>query len=383
MGLNLIAGMRREIRRMGSRKMYLGGYLVPVVFMVFFLILLSQGLPNRVPTAVVDYDNSEMSRALIRNLNTEQQLEIIEHATTYDEAMAQVRRGTIFGFFVIPPNFQKETLRGDKPTLEFYSNLTYFIPGTLAFKGFKTAAVVTAGGVVKSVLEATGIEGAMSTPSMTFDQFPLHTPWANYAYYMAPSFAFGLLGLMVLLMTIFSITIEIKEGTSPQWLERSNGHISMALLTKMIPHTVVWSAIGLLMVWMMFGYSHFPLAGSLGWICVATVLMVVAYQCFGIFISSILPNPRLAFSLGALFGILTFSFAGFSFPVQSMYGAIAIFSYAAPVRYWFLIYLNEGLNGYPVFYSRFYFAALLGFMFLYGLAMKKLRKACINPVYVP
>ena len=89
--------------------MYLGGYLVPVVFMVFFLILLSQGLPNRVPTAVVDYDNSEMSRALIRNLNTEQQLEIIEHATTYDEAMAQVRRGTIFGFFVIPPNFQIDT----------------------------------------------------------------------------------------------------------------------------------------------------------------------------------------------------------------------------------------------------------------------------------
>ena len=383
MGLNLSAGICREMRRMCSRKMYLGGYLVPVVFLAFFLILLSSGLPNRVPTAVVDYDNSEMSRELIRNLNSEQQLEIIEHCTSYDEALEQVRRGKIFGFFVIPAKFQKETLSGRTPTLEFYSNLTYFVPGTLAFKGFKTAAVVTAGGVVKSVLSATGLEGAMSAPSMTFDQFPLHNPWTNYAYYMAPSFCFGVLALMVLLMTVFSVTIEIKEGTSPRWLAASDGHMSLALVTKLIPHTIVWTAIGFLMIWVMFGYGHFPLHGSVMHICVATVLMIIAYQCFGVFISSVLPNPRLAFSVAALFGILTFSFAGFSYPVQDMYGAIAIFSYLAPVRYWFLIYLNEGLNGYHIYYSRYYFAALLAFMFLFGLAMKKLRRACLNPVYVP
>lgn len=383
MGLDLLAGMRREVRRMASRKMYLGGLLVAPLFLAFFLILLNSGLPNRVPTAVVDYDNSPMSRELIRNLAAEQQLDIIDHSDSYEDALAKVRQGKIFGFFVIPPHFQKETLGGRTPTLEFYSNLTYFIPGTLAFKGFKTAAVVTAGGVVKSVLSATGLEGAMSTASMTFDQFPLGNPWMNYAYYMAPSFCFGVLALMVMLMTIFCITIEIKEGTSPAWLETSGGHMSLALVSKLLPHTIAFSAMGLMMVAVMFGFMHFPFYGSIGWMCVATVLMIVAYQCFGVFICSILPNPRLAFSLGALFCILTFSFAGFSYPVQSMYGAIAIFSYLAPVRYWFLIYLNEGLNGLPLYYSRYYFAALLAFIFLFGLGLRKLRRACQNPVYVP
>ena len=46
---------------------------------------------------------------------------------------------------------------GRKPTVDFYDNLTYFIPGTLAFKGFKTVAVGTAAGVAKTKLEMSGL----------------------------------------------------------------------------------------------------------------------------------------------------------------------------------------------------------------------------------
>ena len=45
------AGLRRELREMGSTKTYLFGMvLVPVLIVVFFLSLLHSGLPNRVPT---------------------------------------------------------------------------------------------------------------------------------------------------------------------------------------------------------------------------------------------------------------------------------------------------------------------------------------------
>lgn len=384
---SFIAGIKRELRRMGSRKMYIFGMVVvPVFTVIFFLNLLGPGLPEHVPTAVVDLDHSSMSRSVTRSLKALQLLDICAEAESYDKALEQVRRGETFGFFVIPANFEKDALGGRTPTLEYYTNMTYFVPGTLSFKGFKTVAVATAGGVVQQTLVSLGVDPqnvASLVQPVAVDQFALNNPWMNYSYYLTPSFTMGTFALMIMLMTVFSITLEIKDGTSPEWLAVNNGSIVQAVCTKLLPQTVVFSAVGLFLLWMMFGYSSFPLNGSIFRLIVAMILLTVASQAFALFITTVVPNPRLSFSLCALFGILSFSFTGFSFPVQSMYGALAIFSWLAPIRYWFLIYVNEGLNGVALYYSRYYYAALIVFPLVAGILLKRLKKACLNPVYVP
>ena len=384
---SFISGIKREVNRMCSRKMYIFGMvIVPIFTIIFFLSLLHSGLPEQVPTAVVDLDHSSMSRSVTRSLKALQLLDICEEAESYDQALDQIREGKTFGFFVIPANFEKDALSGNTPTLEYFTNMTYFVPGTLSFKGFKTVAVATAGGVVQQTLVSLGVDPqnvASLVQPVAVDQFPLHNPWMNYSYYLTPSFSMATFALMIMLMTVFSITIEIKEGTSPQWLATNGGSMVQAVATKLLPQTVVFMAVGLFILWLMFGYSHFPLNGSLFWLIVATFLLVTASQGFALFVTTVVPNPRLSFSLCALFGILSFSFTGFSFPVQSMYGALAVFSWLAPIRYWFLIYINEGLNGVGLYYSRFYYVALILFPFVAGVMLRRLRKARLNPVYVP
>ena len=189
--------------------------------------------------------------------------------------------------------------------------------------------------------------------------------------------------LMIMLMTAYSITMEIKEGTSVQWLATARGNMGVALVSKLLPQTVIFFAVGLLILWLLFGYSHIPLNGSLGWMIVATFLTVTASQAFGAFAACVVPNPRLSLIICALFGILSFSFTGFSFPVQSMYGYLAVFSWLAPIRYWFLIYINEALNGVALYYSRLYFAALLLFPLAVTTMLWNLKRMCLKPVYVP
>ena len=96
-----------------------------------------------------------------------------------------------------------------------------------------------------------------------------------------------------------------------------------------------------------------------------------------------MPNLRLALSIASLIGILSFSVTGFSFPVQSMYGSIGIFSYLIPLRYYFLIYVDQALNGIPLYFSRWYYIALLVFPFVALLLLGNLKKHCLRPVYVP
>jgi ABC-2 type transport system permease protein len=67
--MGLVATMKRELRRLVSRPIYLMSMVgVPIVITLFFVSLLDDGLPTKVPTAVVDHDNSSLSRQVIRDL---------------------------------------------------------------------------------------------------------------------------------------------------------------------------------------------------------------------------------------------------------------------------------------------------------------------------
>lgn len=379
--------IKREVKLLTSRPIYLVGIiLVPLLMSIFFVSLLGEGLPKKVPAAVVDLDHSQMSRQLTRSLDAMELIDIARHENSYNEAIAAVQRGDVFGFFVIPEDFERDAVSGRAPTLTFYSNLTFYVPGTLVFKGFKTMAVTTSGRLVQTDLVSKGTPSGVAETilqPMTLQTHPLNNPWLNYSYYLSTSFLPGLLELMIFLMTVYAVAHELKTGTSTQWLRTANGDIWTAILGKLAPQTLLFTVIGFGMNSLMFGWKHFPMNGSMGNLLLGMFLFVIACQSFAVFVCSVLPNLRLALSVCSLSGILAFSIAAFSFPVQSMYGGIAIFSYILPVRWYFLIYIDQALNGIPLYFSRIYYAALLVFPILAAIAAPLLRRAARKPVYVP
>lgn len=383
----LIATMRREVERMCSRRVYFWTMLVvPVAFAVFFLSLLNEGLPLKSPSAIVDMDHTSMSRQAARSLQALELISVNEKAMNFHEAMAMVDKGQIFGFFYIPEGFQKDALSGRTPTLSYYSNMAYFVPGTLSFKGFKTLAVSTSGSLVKTTLVSVGVgdnlASAILQPVVVQDH-ELGNPWTNYSIYLSNSFIPGFIELMVMLVAAFSICEEIKRGTSVEWLRVAGGSMWTAVAGKLLPQTVVFSVVGIFVQSLLYGYFHFPMNGSMWAMILAMVLLVVACQALALLLSSVFVNLRLAVSSVSLLGILAFSVTGFSFPVQNMYGGMSIFSYILPVRYYFLIYIDQALNGIPLFYSRWYFVALMLFPLAACSMLWHLKRACLKPVYVP
>jgi len=353
---------------------------------LFFINLLSSGLPLKVPVAIVDLDHSPLSRQTTRSLNAMELVDIVRTEDSFHEAMGAVQRGDVFGFFVIPRNFERNALSGNAPTITFYNNLTYYVPGTLTFKGFKTMAVTTSGRVVQTQLMEKGatprLAGTFMQP-MNVAIHPLDNPWTNYSYYLSTSFIPGVLQLMIFLMTVFAVTQEFKEGTSTEWLARSRGDVWVAVLGKLLPQTVIFIIMGIGSMALMFGWNHFPMNGDMSHMLLAMVLFVVASQSFALTVCALLPNMRLAMSVCSLLGILAFSIAAFSFPVSAMYGSIGIFSYILPVRHFFLIYLNDALRGAPIYFSRFQYIALLVFPIVAMVSAPLLKRQMRRPVYVP
>lgn len=382
----LSASLHRGFSTLVSRRLYITMMvIVPLLATYFFIDLMNEGLPDGVPVAVVDLDHSSLSRTVTRNLSSGQLLSVRENPESFHSAMTMVRKGSIFGFFLIPENFERDALNGSQPTLSYYSNMTYFVPGTLAFKQFKTTAVLTQGGLALTKLQAIGMPaqgmGTLVQP-LSIDVNGIGNPWMNYSIYLCQSFIPCLLALMVMLLTCWTICSEIKQGTSVEWLTTARGSIFIALLGKLLPQWMVFTAVGFGIQAILFGFCHFPIHNHVTHMLLAMALLVLASQSFAVFIVGVLPNLRLSLSICSLIGILSFSVCGISFPVESMYGGIGVFSYIIPFRYYFLIYVDQALNGIAIYYSRWFYVALLCFPPAAMLLMHRIKRHCLNPVYV-
>lgn len=370
-----------------SRRVYLVCLIiVPIAFTLFFINLMDEGLPLKVPSGIVDLDHSSLSRQVTRSLGSSELVDICEESESYHQAMELVRSGKTNGFFMIPENFQRDAIGGRTPTITYYCNLTYFVPGSLMFKGFKTTAVTTAGGMVQTELISAGLPSQMVSSTiqpMTVQIQAIGNPWMNYNYYLTNSFVPGIIALMVALVTAYSICEEIKRRNSRRWLERSGNSVVIALAGKLFPQTVISIAVGVACQAIMYGFNHFPMNCPSWHMVLAMVLLVTASQAFALTVCCLITNLRLSVSICSLLSILAFSLAAFSFPVSSMYPPIGAFSYILPVRYYFLIYIDQALNGIPLYYSREFYIVLALFPLIPLGLLWRLKRRLKAQVYMP
>ena len=82
----------------------------------------------------------------------------------------------------------------------------------------------------------------------------------------------------------------------------------------------------------------------------------------------VLPNVRLGMSFASLWGVISFSISGFTFPVAAMDPTLQALSNLFPLRHYFLVYVDQALNGLPLHYSASQLLALGAFCQTFRLA---------------
>ena len=78
----------------------------------------------------------------------------------------------------------------------------------------------------------------------------------------------------------------------------------------------------------------------------AMVLMILASQCFALFVTGMTRRSRIALSACALWGVLSFSICGFTYPVRSMPELAQIGSNLFQMRHYFFDIRGSGFEWY-------------------------------------
>lgn len=378
---------KREVLRIAVRPLYLFCMIIaPVFCYLFFTTLMANGLPTDMPAGVVDLDNTSTTRNIIRNLDAFQQTHIVAHYPSVMEARKAIQRGEIYSFYYIPEGTTEATLANRQPKVSFYVNYSYLIAGSLLYKDQRTISELAAGAVGRATLYA---KGATEDQAMAFlqpiviDTHALNNPWLNYSVYLCNTLFPGILMLLIFLTTIYTLGEEVKNGTGRELMRLADNSITKVLIGKLLPHTLVFFIIAVFYNVYLYGYLHYPCHSGIFPMLLAGLLLVLSSQAFGVFLFGLFGSFRLALSAASLWGVISFSISGFTFPVMAMHPTLQALCVLFPLRHYYLLYVNFALNGYPLIYAWQAVAALLVFLLLPFLVLKKLRTILLQYVYVP
>lgn len=378
---NIAAVIRRELRLMRQRPVYLLASVGVMTFcMIFFLTLLRDRIPQDLPVGVVDLDESSLSRNFIRQLDATRIGETVGFSS-YTEARKALQTGKISSFCVIPEGFYSDVLSNRQPVLTMYVNTLYFVGGALSYKELLTLANLSSGAVQREVFRAKGMDDnaimAQIQP-IVIDAHNIGNPAADYRAFLCNALIPGVLETIIILVTVYAIGSELKHGTSRHLLEKAGGSMTAAMLGKLIPYTVLFTMMGIICDLILYDRMGFPMAGSIWNMFLGTFLLVLASEAVAFFIVGTLPVLRLSISISALYSMLAFSLAGFSLPVEAMPSYIQGLSAAFPLRHFYLMYVQEGIfgSGFEGWYTQV--IALMCFLALPPLVYRRLQKAYID-----
>jgi ABC-2 type transport system permease protein len=371
---------------MTSRGLYILVVLIlPILSVLFFATLFKEGVPTKMPIAIVDLDQTALSRKAARSIDVTPLSMVTKYLQSESEAMSELRSGNIYGFVVLPENMQADILASRQPVVSYYYQNGFLIAGGLMQNDLTMILHTLSAGINKQKREAMGQpeEYIMSqVQPIQLNTHQLFNPTANYSVYITTIVLPIMLQLFILLITVYSIGIEIKEQTSHEWLHESNKSIFIALSGKLLPYTVLFFFVMMFQNFILYKVMQIPMKTSPGVLMLLSLLYVLAYQAIGIFCIGLLPMMRHSLNLAAFYGILALTLCGFSFPVEAMPPVFQYWAGGFPVRHYMHIFQNQVLAGFEPRYSMLSYLYLMLFLLVPFAVLSRLKSALIYQTFI-
>ena len=373
---------RRERERIAINGEYRSVTMwLPLGVILFFAVFFSQEVVGSLPVAVVDEDNSHLSRRLVSMIRATHETALVEEVADMAEARSMLLAGEVVGVVEIADGFTRDVLSGATATVVYYDSGTNISTASLSSKGVQRAVASFGVGVA---LQRAEMEGVMPDEAMAqvmpigFTTYALFNPWLNYAYYVGPCFWIMVLIIASMLSTIYAVGSELRYATSVEWLRSANGSLLAGIMGKLAPTTLILWMLTAVVGILLFGLFGVPMRGSRVVLIVGAMALIVAYQAVALAVVALTASFRLSLSLGGGYSVLAFTFSGVTFPTMAMIGWVQPFTMLFPYSYFMELYIDQAVRGSAWWYSMPKVAAMLLFCLLPLLVLGRLKRVLVN-----
>jgi ABC-2 type transport system permease protein len=330
---------------------------------------------RHIPTAVLDYDNSQVSRDLISRFVASPYFDLRARLGDRRQIGEFIDRGEAMVAVQINAGFAQDLRKGQTARLQVIVDSSNSNTALIAAGYINQIAGRFAQEYQQERLQATSPLMAAQLPFVRFDRRPWYNVDLDSQWFFVPGVIGNLVLIMVVSLTAFAVVREREIGTLEQIMVTPIGRTEF-ILGKTVPFFLI----GLLDTTLVSVVGTFwfgvPFRGSIEVLALGAVLFILCMLGIGLFISTIAKTQQQAMVSGFFFNMPAVMFSGFGTPISSMPEFMQWLTYLNPLRYFLDVLRGVYLKGVglDVLWLQMTAMALLGIIML-AVSVARFRKS--------
>lgn len=292
---------------------------IPILLVLSIWWIFSQGIARDLPIAVVDLENSVLSRQITREFDATSTLKVDHIFRDVLAAKHALVTNKIYAYMIIPKNFDRDIYMGSAPQVTVFYNSQFILMGKL----INSAAVQAHGtfnaqiGAIKQLAkgDVTTQSAFAKTVTIRTQITPLFNKNSNYAQFLVSAIVPALWQISIVVSSILFLAANqriyglekiLKEKPLSSLLSMSSFYLPFFLLQG-----------GAFLAWF-YVALNWPMQGSFLPMIFAQLLTVFACMIMGSLFFFLTLDPARAMSFAGAFTAPSFAFMGVTFPVSDM-----------------------------------------------------------------
>jgi ABC-2 type transport system permease protein len=316
--------MSRDIRSL------MGALFNPLLMIFLFGYAISLDV-DRIPTVVLDFDGTPVSREFIHRLTDSRYFTLVRYLDRDQDVDSSLARGEALMALVLPRDFSSKVKQGIKAPIQ------------VLFDGSDSNTATIALGYLKAVAAGFDIalqEQRIRRAGLRMVDMPLEARirvWFNPELKSKNFIIPGLIGVIMMaissIMTALSVSKEKETGTLEQLISTPITSLEL-LLGKLLPYL----AVGLVDLALVLGAAvlifDVPFRGSYIDLFIGSFIFLIGSLSWGLFVSVVAKSQIQASQISVISAFLpSFLLSGFIYPIENMPVVLQALTFIVPARY--------------------------------------------------
>ncbi len=311
--------------------------IIPIVTAFIYAEIYQSEILEELPILVVDNDNSELSRQLVKMYEDSPTIKVVGELHSEKEIKSQLIEEKAYAALIIPRDFTKEIKSGKQAKLTFWKASKNVILSNLLLKESATigrifSSKLFAGKQMKAGLNKLNAE-VLANPIVIHTQ-SLFNPNYNYLNYLVPGLILFTLQLAAILSG--SLVFEIKETS--KWKK-----LSYLILLNII--------VSLFVVFIQMPLMNISFVKNPALVFALIIYSELVAVLLGFAIASVTKGGMLAVEAVIFYTTPAFIFSGLTFPTWGMPAIHQLYSKIIPFSYVLEAYIKIAEMGSGLFSS--------------------------------
>lgn len=298
---------------------------VPCVSSLIFGYEFSAHKVSRVPTVIVNHDDSSLAQSLVNLIKTNESFNVVAYSENNDDVKSLIDNGTAAVGVIIPPDFAKDLTNGNSPkVIVFYDGAQTSLASASKGKIGEILNTIKSGFLVSIGEAKLGIMPEVAANNIVpirYNSRLLGNPTSS----MTNFFIQGMLLNMIQIGLVIATILVINKD--------DNYKVICAKTTIM---GLIASISTLVSIYIQYKYFAVPFRGSITAAITLTIIYDISMSSFGAMLNLSKKGNKIEAIDSSAIVASTMMFAGYTFPILAMPSIFSKIAKYVPFAYYAL-----------------------------------------------